>query len=345
MKFRRGSVTVSLQFGSYFWDPCFCCQVSFPEHDYFDYGRFLSARFENNRQHITGTNRSLSQVVQTAKQRGDVVGVQPDPECQRIILFANAIHPGTADCRPRSAAMLLDATKVKDTVSWCTTIRLTQFCYLSKPEKSRPIVNGVVDALAHLSLQTAVTRWLIDLQPKSEEVFCNSLVENGFERLIEAEDSEPFLKLAEQIRRADVEGVRETIRRMSNLNTISANGMSPLMQATTAANPEIVRILLNAGASVECANPVGRTALSIAAQNGLPEVCEMLIEAGASLETRSSRGETPLMFAAWSGKLDTVRVLISRGANRGSRNKMNKTASDFASEARHAEIANFLRIA
>ena len=61
----------------------------------------------------------------------------------------------------------------------------------------------------------------------------------------------------------------------------------------------MVKMLLDAGAEPEGANPDGQTALMLAIKTGETAVVEMLIKAGANVNTvERFHNQTPLMWAA-----------------------------------------------
>lgn len=99
------------------------------------------------------------------------------------------------------------------------------------------------------------------------------------------------------------------------------NGRSALHLAVINNHPEIVKMLLKAGAYVEHRDHVrGQTPLSEAAEYGLAHVIRILLEAreGASatdVETRSSAGLTPLHWACRFNSPDSVDALLSAGAD------------------------------
>lgn len=61
-------------------------------------------------------------------------------------------------------------------------------------------------------------------------------------------------------------------------------------------------------------NNDGETPLMIAALKGYPENVKLLLEAGASLNTKDKRGETPLMHAVERNHTEIRELLKAAGA-------------------------------
>ncbi|MBO46365.1 MAG: hypothetical protein CMJ96_05645 [Planctomycetes bacterium] len=74
--------------------------------------------------------------------------------------------------------------------------------------------------------------------------------------------------------------------------------------------------------------------MTIAAQfNSNPEVITVLLKAGAELEARAEDGSTPLMFAAvGNSSPEVITALLKAGANAKTKSKTGKTALDYAKE-------------
>ena len=100
------------------------------------------------------------------------------------------------------------------------------------------------------------------------------------------------------------------------------------MAAANTTNPEVVRVLLAAGADISVAERTfGSTALHNAVRTrvnrslSLPsaEVVHALLEAGGDVEALDSLGRTPLLIAVSEAQADVVRALLDAGAdpNRG----------------------------
>ncbi len=87
--------------------------------------------------------------------------------------------------------------------------------------------------------------------------------------------------------------------------------------AIVKSHPEIVKILLNAGAYFESLDYFENSALHIAAREGNNEILSILINHGVELNARNLKGETPLMLAAKAEKSYTVNYLVEQGADPG----------------------------
>jgi ankyrin repeat protein len=74
-------------------------------------------------------------------------------------------------------------------------------------------------------------------------------------------------------------------------------------------HPEKVRLLLEHEAEVDAVGPRGRTALHYAARAGHVEVIKVLLEYGASLTITDNDGETPLSLAKAGSKTAATRLL------------------------------------
>ena len=80
-----------------------------------------------------------------------------------------------------------------------------------------------------------------------------------------------------------------------------------------------------------------------AARRGTPEVLTMLIEAGAEIDTQTAHGETALMYAAQAGLIEKAKALLALGADTNLENINGDTALSLAKKAKHPEMAQLLK--
>jgi hypothetical protein len=109
-----------------------------------------------------------------------------------------------------------------------------------------------------------------------------------------------------------------------NLSTPFGGG--PLIISAKKKNPEILRLLIARGASLESRDPNETTPLIAAVSAGLEENVEILIAAGADLNARDITGLTALSWASLKSFPKIVETLISRGADLGAKSKDGRTA-------------------
>jgi len=87
----------------------------------------------------------------------------------------------------------------------------------------------------------------------------------------------------------------------------------PLLTAVKMPDAEIIRMLAAAGADLERPDEYGDTPLMVAADKGYQEIVQMLLDLGADPRGTDDQGDTALMSAVASGQVEILRNLISRG--------------------------------
>jgi len=80
-------------------------------------------------------------------------------------------------------------------------------------------------------------------------------------------------------------------------------------------NPEMIRMLIDAGADVTYTTPDGRTLLISAAETNEPSVIELLLDAKLPVRAQDESGLTALHVAAKRGSPEIVRLFIEAGAD------------------------------
>jgi len=140
--------------------------------------------------------------------------------------------------------------------------------------------------------------------------------------------------------------VKRLLRRKRNPVDLEATsprneGMTPLILACWSRSPQLVRMLLDAGARVDnhgkhrC-GPIHYGAWGLATLG-------LLLDAGADPNEPDDDGSTPLFYAAERDRgLEMVRLLLARGADRRHRNSRGRTALDVAGERGASRVAALL---
>jgi ankyrin repeat protein len=90
---------------------------------------------------------------------------------------------------------------------------------------------------------------------------------------------------------------------------------SALFSAAEVGCQELVRAVLEAGASLEARDRLGDTPLAYASRAGQRAMVELLLSVGAQIDSRDISGDTALYLAAEGERQATVAFLLTRGAD------------------------------
>lgn len=127
-------------------------------------------------------------------------------------------------------------------------------------------------------------------------------------------------------------------------NRLSPDGGTPLGLAAFFAQPESVRLLLQAGADVEGVCPGFNQVRPLHAGTAgrSSEVVALLLEAGADPNSLQHLGYTSLMTAAGNGDREICEQLVAAGAQSERRNEAGESAADLARQRGHRALADCL---
>ena len=125
---------------------------------------------------------------------------------------------------------------------------------------------------------------------------------------------------------------------------VNLKEQNPLQVAVDTGNLEIATWLLGQGADPNYRNSEGISVLATGLGWSMkPELVRLLLEKGASPKTADNEGVTPLMLAVERGNLEVVQLLVQKGADPKARSKAGKTALDLAKDASNAELVKYLQ--
>lgn len=152
------------------------------------------------------------------------------------------------------------------------------------------------------------------------------------------------MTLEAAIRAGDLAAATSHIRAGVDVNRVTPEGLTPLMIASGLGQPQMVALLLTAGAQVLAVEPrAGVTSLHKAALSGEPDVVALLLDHGAFIDQQSPiLGHTALMDAVVYKHDAAARLLLKRGARTVIRNHWGETALDLALRDRLDVIARLI---
>ena len=158
-------------------------------------------------------------------------------------------------------------------------------------------------------------------------------------------DPERDTHFVRSCREGRVDEVEAALKRLQDPNVSEAGRASALCQAVSEAHQEVVRLLLEAGASPD-AGFVALHAPSFpplidAAMFGHLEIARLLWDFGADIEA-TLMDQTALHIAAWEGRLEIVRLLLERGANKEAQDGEGNRPLHLAAEDGYVEVVRLL---
>ncbi|MBC7924004.1 MAG: ankyrin repeat domain-containing protein, partial [Ferruginibacter sp.] len=151
--------------------------------------------------------------------------------------------------------------------------------------------------------------------------------------------------LESSIRAGGLAAAIALLRAGADVNRSGAEGLTPPMIAAGLGQPQMVELLLTAGAQVLAVEPrLGATALHKAAQSGNADVIRLLLDHQAFIDQQSAiLGNTPLIDAVLHKHEEVVRLLLKRGARTTIRNHWQQTALDLAQHDGLDAIARLIK--
>ena len=224
-----------------------------------------------------------------------------------------------------------------------------------QPEVVRLLLNNQADFTAlnsmdkynllflfRTEIQSFITKYNINVQEPDE---------NGISLIQRAmfQDDLEFFKIFVQvsgrlkddvvhkvIQNCSVEFLRYLIQEGYDIKGLNAAGEPPIVSAVQSGNPEMVRVLVDAGVDVNTITVNGqKVSLYDYIPNGDREMFRMLVACNASLQETTEEGDTELHKAVRNGNIFKIRALIAAGIDVNAQNEAGNTAMHLAMEQNH----------
>ena len=145
-------------------------------------------------------------------------------------------------------------------------------------------------------------------------------------------------QLKKALKKGDIEGTKDLIARLFDVNCKDEGGRTPLHDAAYCRSEPLVKLLLELGADRRAKTGVGRTTLHLIAHSDtawIPlkeSLIDLLLQHPPPLDEPTQDGWTPLMCAAFIGENLLAMKLISRGARVQLTDEEGRTALHHAAE-------------
>ena len=142
-------------------------------------------------------------------------------------------------------------------------------------------------------------------------------------------------ELNSAIQSKNVEKVKELIKSKSNVN-FQYNGRNALHTACNVGNPEIAKLVIDAGVEVNSISEegAGRTALQMVCgridPTHVPALVELLLQSGANPELAKNPDQFPVFECIGRGHVKALKALLEHGASTEIMNSMNQDPPDYA---------------
>uniref|UniRef100_A0A0K6SAB1 Protein kinase domain-containing protein n=1 Tax=Chromera velia CCMP2878 TaxID=1169474 RepID=A0A0K6SAB1_9ALVE len=135
----------------------------------------------------------------------------------------------------------------------------------------------------------------------------------------------------------------------ADVDAPDAEGRTPLLQASGFGYPVIVEALLEAGADVKAVDKFGESAVHLAARRAkpCPTILQKLLKAGADVNSPNKDGWSALHSAVVRDKpcREIVQMLVEAGADTTALTADGRSAADVASFLHRTEIVEYLQLA
>ena len=156
------------------------------------------------------------------------------------------------------------------------------------------------------------------------------------------DDTVLSLELVEAVGNSALSAVRLLVKAGASMECSDPHGNTSLRLASASGHIEIFCLLLEAGAKLNSQDHSRKTALNLAAEHGHAEIVALLLGAGLDKDWQDVHGTTPLISACIAHHLEVVEMLLAAKASTDKIQQHGSTALMWASAKGHTRIVSLL---
>lgn len=225
----------------------------------------------------------------------------------------------------------------------------------SNPERhTLPLYDAVQTRNIEI-LQTLLSAKTINVNPIEEWpsrwilVHCINIFPDGVESLLRA-GADPNASgryggtpLAASAISKNTEMVKLLIQYGASVNFEDSMTQAPLQHSVTAGDIATVAVLLEAGADPNARRRSdNKSLITLASYKGFSDIINLLIKYGGNVNLVSNREYSALHIAAWEGHCETVRILHDNGADFDKQTADKNTPLALAAHGGHIDVIKYL---
>lgn len=141
----------------------------------------------------------------------------------------------------------------------------------------------------------------------------------------------------------DMTQIEQLIAAGANINAADSLKRTALFAAVFCNRPQAIDLLIDRGSDMNARDFSGMSPLHAAVVVGAMDAAQALIAKGANLDTQNTAGRTPLHLAAATNQIAMVELLLEHGANAQARDKNGNAAAFLAADNGHTSVSAALR--
>jgi len=166
------------------------------------------------------------------------------------------------------------------------------------------------------------------------------LLEHGADPSLQANNGWNVLHFASQGGNPEI--IELILSHVPSIDSITKEGVTPLMVAASNDKLQAVKCLLEHGADPSLQDNNGWNVLHFASPGGNPEIIELILSHVPSIDSITKKGSTPLMLAVYNAKLQAVKYLLEHGADPSLQDITGWNVLHYASQGGNPEIIELM---